>query len=535
MKAPEDPIRSFEDLLIRLSSRFVAQPADQLDGVIERALEELVTELGYDRSSLGQYVPPGSRELWVTHSWAKDGLERLGRRPAGQLSPALADSLRSGEEISFSGLDSIEDREERATAAAMGLRAFLFLPVRIGGEVVGFLEFSARLEVIWSRALVTRLRLLSELFGSALVRQRDAIERRRSEAEIQRLARRLEAENIYFQEEIRSTHGFDGIIGESLPMKAALYKVEQVATTDAPVLILGETGTGKELFSRAVHEHSRRSDRPLVKVNCAALPASLIESELFGHVKGAFTGATTARVGRFQLAHGGTLFLDEIGDLELTLQAKLLRVLQEGEYEAVGSSTTVHIDVRVIAATNRDLEEAIRQERFRRDLYYRLNVFPIEIPPLRERSEDIRELAQSFIGRGNRRLGRQVERVTAADFRNLESHSWPGNVRELQNVIDRALILSRGGTLALDDFEPATEKPGPPGRLDETARHHQGMTSKRTLADVEREHIVRTLEACGWKINGPGNAAETLDLHPSTLRFRMKKLGIQRTSGALVS
>jgi transcriptional regulator with GAF, ATPase, and Fis domain len=293
-----------------------------------------------------------------------------------------------------------------------------------------------------------------------------------------------------------------------------------VAPTDVAVLLLGETGTGKELLARALHERSPRSARPFLRVNCAAIPASLIESELFGHEKGAFTGALAARAGRFEAARGGSLFLDEIGELGIDVQAKLLRVLQDGTFERVGSSRTMRSDVRIIAATNRDLERAMAEGRFREDLYYRLNVFPIRLPPLRDRREDIPLLVWSIISRRQRALGRRITDVPKRAMQALTAYDWPGNVRELENVVERALVLSHGSTLQLED-------PGGGGAWPAAAAP-AARAPLLALDDVEREHIRSVLERCGWRVNGAGNAAEMLGLHPNTLRFRMKKLGIAR-------
>ena len=298
-------------------------------------------------------------------------------------------------------------------------------------------------------------------------------------------------------------------------MKCILYKVEQVASTDLTVLVLGETGTGKELIAHAIHDGSQRKDSPFVKVNCAALPASLIESELFGHEKGAFTGALATRAGRFELADGGTIFLDEIGELPLDLQSKLLRVLQGGEFQRLGSTETQRVDARVIAATNRDLESSVESGEFRLDLYYRLKVFPVELPPLRDRVEDLPLLVWHLIRKNQKSLGKSVEHVPDEVMSTLAAYHWPGNVRELENVLQRAMLLSPGPTLALT--EP----------LGQDLVKGQAPRSDR-LADVEREHVRRVLEACAWKVKGVGNAAERLGLNPSTLRLRMKNLGLRR-------
>jgi transcriptional regulator with GAF, ATPase, and Fis domain len=334
--------------------------------------------------------------------------------------------------------------------------------------------------------------------------------------EVSELKERLEAENVVLQQEVRHAHGFAEIVGTSPALGRVLAKVEQVAATDAPVLLLGETGTGKDLVARALHERSRRRDRPLVTVNCAALPASLVESELFGYEKGAFTGALQRTVGRFEVAHRGSLFLDEIGELPLEVQAKLLRVLQAGDFERLGSSKTIRVDVRLIAATNRDLEREVREGRFRADLFYRLSVFPITLPPLRERTEDIPLLAWHFISRRQAELGRSITRVPEHLMRALTDYPWPGNVRELENVIERGLIMSAGTTLAAD---PAFLEAAPLGPV---------ASPRASLAEAERAHIRAVLDECAWRISGRDNAAERLGLKRSTLQFRMKKLGIVR-------
>ena len=334
--------------------------------------------------------------------------------------------------------------------------------------------------------------------------------------EVSELKERLEAENVVLQQEVRHAHGFDEMVGTSPALARVLAQVEQVAPTDAAVLLLGETGTGKELVARAIHDRSRRRDRPLVTVNCAALPATLVESELFGYEKGAFTGALQRTIGRFEVAHGGTLFLDEIGELPLDVQAKLLRVLQTGQFERLGAARTLQADVRLVAATNRDLEREVREGRFRKDLYYRLSVFPIALPPLRERREDVPLLVWHFIERRQADLGRAVKRVPERLMRAFSAHDWPGNVRELENVVERALILTSGATLAADpaflEAAPVVSPVGP----------------RASLADAERAHIKAVLEECGWRISGKGNAAERLGLKRSTLQFRMKKLAIER-------
>jgi transcriptional regulator with GAF, ATPase, and Fis domain len=339
--------------------------------------------------------------------------------------------------------------------------------------------------------------------------------------EVIRLRQQLEQERDYLREEVKEARAFGEIIGKSEAIKKVLHQAEQVAGTPATVLLIGETGTGKELLARAIHNLSPRCARPMVTLNCAALPATLVESELFGHEKGAYTGAVSRQIGRFELADGSTLFLDEVGELPLELQAKLLRVLQEGQFERLGSSKPLKADVRIIAATNRDLEKAVKEGRFREDLYYRLNVFPITLPPLRERREDISLLVSTFAKEIVRKMGKTIESIPRSTVAELEQYPWPGNIRELRNIVERALIVSRGSTLR---FElPHASSPSPSGGSGEGER-----SPSRTLEEVERQHILSVLEKTGWRVSGKRGAAAILGLHRSTLESRMAKLGIKR-------
>ena len=361
--------------------------------------------------------------------------------------------------------------------------------------------------------------MVGNVIANALYRKRAEAELQQRLAQIEELTGRLEAENVVLREEARAHRGFDEIVGKSEALGRVLTSVEQVAPTDTTVLLLGETGTGKELLANAIHGRSARRLHPLVKVNCAAVPSALIESEMFGHEKGAFTGAQTLRIGRFEFADHGTIFLDEIGDLSLEVQGKLLRVLQEGEFERVGSSRTRKVDVRVIAATHRDLKRAIAEGRFREDLFYRLNVFPISVPPLRERREDIPLLAWAFIQKKQSEVGRRVSKISRDDMERLTAYDWPGNVRELANVIERGLILSDGDALVL-----GTEF----GQAAPSDSSSVASEPDLTLRRIEREHIETVLTRCGWRVEGRGKAADMLNLNASTLRYRMKILGIRR-------
>ncbi len=348
----------------------------------------------------------------------------------------------------------------------------------------------------------------------AVVFFRDITERVERENELEKLKSQLKAENIYLQEEIKVEHNFGDMIGESNSFKKVLNKIEQVADTDANVLILGESGTGKELIARALHNFSSRKEKPLVKVNCSALPANLIESELFGREKGAFTGALTKEIGRFELADKGTIFLDEIGDLPLELQPKLLRVLQEGEFERVGSPKTIKVDVRVIAATNRDLEQMVKEDKFREDLYYRLNVFPITSPPLRDRKSDLPTLVKYFVNKHSAKFKKQIDLIPNVVMESFMNYSWPGNIRELENIIERAIILSRNNKLVVTGLI----KPDSVNNDSEL----------KPFIEIEKEYLLKVLESTSWKISGPNGAAEILGIKASTLNSRLKKLGIEK-------
>ena len=333
--------------------------------------------------------------------------------------------------------------------------------------------------------------------------------------EVNELKRQLEVDNLYLREEINLEHNFDEIISTSDIFMQVLSQVEHVARTKATVLIQGETGTGKELIARAIHSVSSRRKRPLVKLNCAAIPESLIESELFGHEKGAFTGAVAQKSGRFELADGSTLFLDEIGELPLHLQPKLLRILQDGEFERIGGVKTLRVDVRIVAASNRNLESEVKQGRFRQDLFYRLNVFPIFVPPLRERKEDIPLLVKYFTEKFSRKISKNVFVVSNKTMRILQDYDWPGNVRELENIVERSVILSKGVRLEVGNWFPEKENP-------------ENQKTFSTLHDMERDYIVKVLQNSKWKVSGKNGAAEILGLKPTTLEARMKKLGIER-------
>jgi formate hydrogenlyase transcriptional activator len=447
----------------------------------------------------------GNTSVRTLAFWKNDGLSENIEYP---LAGTPCEAVVGGETRFYP--DRLCERFPDDTALAdMGIQSFFGLPmVGRDGEVIGHLAVFDDRPMADASLEVSVLQIFADRAAAEL-------ERLRASKELESLRDRLEAENVYLQEEIRTQHNFEEIIGNAPPLLDALSKVERVAATDSTVLIAGETGSGKELFARAIHSRSSRSGRPLVKVNCGAIPAGLVESELFGHVRGAFTGALEKRVGRFELADGGTIFLDEIGELPPETQVKLLRVLQEREFEPVGSSRTVRVDVRIIAATNRDLDEEVRRGRFRADLLYRLNVFPISVPPLRERIEDLPLLVAFFLTGLSKRLGKKLDGFSRRAMQQLSAYSWPGNIRELQNMVERAAILAAGPMLEAEGLPFAS-----------SASEDSGAKASK-LAEIERAHIVDVLNSTRGVVEGPRGAARLLGLHPNTLRSRLKKHGIE--------
>jgi formate hydrogenlyase transcriptional activator len=470
--------------------------------------------LGVDRSCLSEFQEDGS--LVVLSSTAVDGVEPT---PVGQLPTQLKwffNKLRSGEllVISNGGVDlPSEAAAEAEFCRRMGMVSYLAIPLRIGDRVIGDIAFSVcRENRNWPEDLTTRLKLVGEVFAHALARRREQEKLLKALAEIKVLKDRLERENTYLQE-ITRVRPPQGLISHSQCFLSVIESVGQVAQTNSTVLLLGETGSGKEVLAQAIHDASARKTRPMIKVNCAALPASLIESELFGREKGAFTGALARQPGRFEIADGSTIFLDEVGELPPELQPKLLRVLQEGEFERLGGSKTIRVNARVIAATNRNLEKAVKEGRFREDLFYRLNVFPIEVPPLRERREDIAMLSWSFVKEFGNSMGKRIDEIADESMSTLREYHWPGNVRELRNVIERAMILCHGPTLNI--------------KLSHTTLRPSTLNLRAgSIDEAEREIILQAVEQCNWRIRGANGAATLLDIKPTTLESKIKKLGL---------
>lgn len=505
----------FEQLLTEISAMFIHISQDELENKIRKGLSMIGEHLDVDFIFL-RWLQLDQEGYRLIHQWQRTGVT-LPRTVslAPENTPWLFSRLHQNRSCEIYSIDDFPKQAEKdkETAMALGIKSFICVPFITknmfrGSITVGTINEPKR----WAKGIADRLKLFGEVISNSILRVQAENKLRTALKHVKELKEQIEAECSYLRDEIKLEHNYSEIIGNSKTLNQTLLKVEQVAKTNTTVLILGKTGTGKELIARAIHNASDRRDKPLIKMNCAALPANLIESELFGHVKGAFSGAHTSRTGRFEIANGATLFLDEVGELPVELQPKLLRVLQEREYEKLGSSKTIKTNVRVIAATNRDLKNEIKAGRFRQDLWYRLNVFPIIVPPLSERKEDIPLLANWFVSKYNKKIGKNIDRIPKKAIAELKNHNWTGNVRELQNVLERAVITSQGRTLQL-----------------ELAQKEKGETTVgRTLEEVQRQYILSTLEETKWTIEGKKGASHLLGLKPSTLRNRMKKFGINR-------
>jgi formate hydrogenlyase transcriptional activator len=504
-----------EQALSAISRKFINLPANCPDQEITSALQVLAESLDNDRAHLGQ-IDPATGDIVITHAWCRPGFSPFERRILQGSLPWLEARIRSGETSVSERPSDLppEARRERAYMESVGQKSSLVVPFCVAGAVTGGLGIgSFREHQQWDDWRISRVRDIADVFANALARKQANEELLKAGAEIRALKDKLERENVYLREEIKFECPHGAIVGQSDAIRHVLKKAEQVAKTDSAVLILGETGTGKELVARTIHEMSRRRQNSIVKINCASLPAALIESELFGREKGAYTGALAREIGRFELADKSTIFLDEIAELPTELQPKLLRVLQEGEFERLGSPKTMRVDVRVIAATNRNLDALVKEGKFREDLLYRLNVFPIVVPPLRERREDIPAIMSHILNDLCKRMGYSIEGIHASTMREFQKYSWPGNVRELRNVIERSLILHSGGPIF------RAEIPNIP---------QDKKTSLRRLDDVEADHLRNVLQSTHWRVRGRGGAAEALGLKPTTLEAKMKRLGILR-------
>lgn len=509
----------FQKVLADISSRLVKVADEEADEEVSACLGEACRYVGAERSFMF-WLNRATGQAEITHFCNSGGNPFGATVPMGKF-PRFLTELAEGRNVRIDDSSALPDeaRVDRESLVGFGIKSLLVLPLTLAGEVVGGMTMGRTLEQRdWTDQDVKEVKVIAELFASFVLRLKSRRALDDALSSLQRATDRLEAENVYLREEVELSHGFDDIIGQSRSVLRSLQQVEQVAPTRATVLVTGETGTGKELIARAIHELSDRKDRPLVKVNCAALPTNLVESELFGYEKGAFTSADSSKRGRFDLANGSTLFLDEIGEIPIELQAKLLRVLQEGEFERLGGTKTVKVDVRLVVATNRDLGEAVADGSFRSDLYYRINTFPIDMPALRERGDDIQLLAEHFVKTHSQRLAREITEISAEMMRQLRLYPWPGNVRELEGIVQRALISSRGPVLRLAE----------PLIVDKDPVHRIIGTTIADLKIVERDHILSVLDETDWRISGQLGAAAQLGIPPSTLRSKMKKLAIER-------
>ncbi len=515
--------QSYQKLVADVSTKLVTMPDEQADDTIRDCMGRIAEFFDADRSTMLWLDDLETQAVSVANLWTRSGADNIGPGISMKMFPRLWQQMQQRQVIRIDSIADLPDdfALDRRNLMRLDLKSVVVLPLIIANELVGGMSL-ARFgqEKRWTDQMIADATVFSEILANSVLRLKSRCALADALSGLQNATDRLEAENVYLREEVERKQGFDEIVGESNGVLRCLNQVEQVANTEIPVLILGETGTGKELIARAIHEHSDRRDRPLVKVNCAALPASLIESELFGHEKGAFTGADSRKRGRFDLADGSTLFLDEIGEFPIGLQAKLLRVLQEGEFERLGGTKTIKVDVRLVVATNRDLGAAVDAGEFRSDLYYRINTFPVELPALRDRGADIDLLARHFVNMHAHRLGRDVQEISSEMMRQLRGYNWPGNVRELDGIIQRALISNTGPIVEL--AEPLVWRDSDDGRP---------TIISSTVVDlklVERDHIVGILNDVHWKISGESGAASQLGIPPSTLRSKMKKLGIVR-------
>ena len=531
-----DSLERFERLLSEVSAKYINMPIEEIESAARKDFGRLASLLGGDSCNFHAFDQEkqdwltlfDSSEkvfLWVRRNEFAEQLKKFRSQPDFYEKMAyMFEKWDKGEVFIYPVNDKASKKAKKLEAfvAAHGITSFVSVPLIAAGARLGAMVLAFHSgDHTWPEDIVARIRLFGEVLANALVRKRSEESLRNALSEVRRLKDQIESDYVYLSEEINLEHDFQDVVGNSTALKQLLVKVKQVAPTNASVLLLGETGAGKGVIARTIHNASGRSHRPLVQVNCAALAPTLIESELFGHEKGAFTGAAARRIGRFEIANGATLFLDEIGDLPLDLQVKLLHVLQDGEFERVGGTTTLKTDVRVIAATNKDLQEEVEKGIFRRDLWYRLNVFPLRVPPLRERTEDMPLLINHFVQKYEKKVGKRFNAVSQRTVRALGNYSWPGNIRELENFIERAVIASPGPTLHFEmpmlQFEiPVQVNP-------------EGLNAgKRSYQEFEKKCIVEALEKTSWRVEGARGAAAMMGFKPSTFRLHMKALGIKR-------
>jgi formate hydrogenlyase transcriptional activator len=501
---------AFERLVAELSSQFTDLPDADLAAAIVRGLRQVSAHLEIDGAAFGRMTPDGVR-LEVA-GW-EGGTQSLDTWPPEESRfPWITERIRLGEVVSIASIGDVLTDTDRHSLQAAGLRSALIAPLPVDGRIAGSLCLvTSRAERKWSADDIRYLRRIAGVFDHVLARRHRDESLRRALSDVRSLKDAPQDESLAARKVRRAT-AYGQAPGESPAARQVMELIEQVAATDSTVLLLGETGTGKEVFASRIHELGARRHRPMVRVNCAAIPTTLIESELFGREKGAFTGALARQVGRFELADKATIFLDEIGDLPLDVQVKLLRVLEEGQIERLGSPQSIKVDTRIIAATHQDLQQRIAEGAFREDLFYRLNVFPIRVPPLRERVEDIPHLVWQFVGEFSKAFGKRIESISNESLTALQQYPWPGNIRELRNIVERATIVCTGPRLTI---------PVPP-------TSNTAARRSLKLVDVERQHVRAVLESTHWRIRGEGGAAARLGLKPTTLETRMARLGLRR-------
>jgi formate hydrogenlyase transcriptional activator len=507
---------AFEVLISDISSSLVHIQPDEIDSVIEASLQKILDCLKIDRAGLWLLENNGRKRFVLTHLKVRPGCGPQDRPFLTTDSfPWMTSQYLSGRETRYSRIDDLPEEAavDKATLRKYGPKySAMAVPLFDGQGTYGILTLGIAEEMIWPEELAPRLRVVAHVFSAALLRKNAEQKLHQTLKELEKAKAQLEHENVYLRQEMNVRYSPTKIVYKSDAMAQVLAKAEQVAATNSTVLLVGETGTGKEMIASAIHAWSQRANRTMVRVNCGAIPTALVESEMFGREKGAYTGTLTSQIGRFELASGSSIFLDEITELPTEVQVKLLRVLQEKEIERLGNPKPVPIDVRVIAATNQNLEKAVQEGKFRQDLYYRIHVFPIEVPALRERREDIPMLVWSFVDELSAVFSKKIESITQKSMDALVNYSWPGNVRELRNAIERAMILSNSPKLHI---EPPTISPS-------------GSVSDLTLKGTEIHHIRKVLDSTSWRIRGKNGAAEILGMKPTTLETRMAKLGITR-------
>jgi formate hydrogenlyase transcriptional activator len=504
----------FERLISDLSAGFVNLPHHEVESEINSALRFITEFFNVGRCTIGLFSEDRTL-LSRAFEYISQGAEPAPESISKEQMPWYIEQLQQGNPVVFSRLEDLppEAEKERQICVLKSMKSLLSIPMVSAGKTIGSCVLVAtRRERVWPGELVQRFRLVTEVFVNALQRKQTEEQLRENLREIENLRQRLENENVYLHEEIRVLGEHTEIVGQSLAIKRILAQAELVARTESTVLITGETGTGKELVARAIHKMSTRKDRPMITVNCASLPPTLIEGELFGREKGAYTGALTKMIGRFELADGSTLFLDEIGEIPYEVQSKLLRVLEEGCFERLGSSNILKVNVRIVAATNRDIWRDVAEGKFRKDLYYRLNVFPISIPPLRERPEDIPLLVWAFVKEFENKMGKRIDSIPKKSMQALQRYSWPGNVRELRNVVEHSMIVSVNRTLAVTVPQDTSSE----------------ASNASNLGSIERAHLLNVLKKTNWRVAGEGGAAEILGLKRTTLQSLMKRLDIKR-------